>query len=140
MVEALALAKRGDDVEGGDPPMTDRITAFFEELRERTHEPLLAQAEGTIRFELDDGERIERWIVSIDRGDVDVSHRNVSGDARVRVPRDTFERLVTGEANAMAAILRGEIAGAGDVELLLRFQRLFPGPPGSRRAAGGGDR
>jgi hypothetical protein len=32
----------------------------------------------------------------------------------------------------MAAVLRGLIAIEGDIELLMLFQRLFPGPPGRR--------
>ena len=36
------------------------------------------------------------------------------------------------EVNAMAALLRGAMGVEGDVELLVLFQRLFPGPPRSR--------
>jgi hypothetical protein len=40
---------------------------------------------------------------------------------------------VTGRMNAMAATLRGVLDPEGDLGLVLLFQRLFPGPPGSRR-------
>jgi hypothetical protein len=42
---------------------------------------------------------------------------------------------VTGETNALAAYLRGAVEVEGDPELLLRFQRIFPGPPVRRRKA-----
>ena len=35
----------------------------------------------------------------------------------------------------MAALLRGALAIEGDAELLVLFQRLFPGPPASARPA-----
>ncbi len=43
--------------------------------------------------------------------------------------REMFSRLVTGQANATAAILRGTVIVTGATELLVRFQRVFPGPP-----------
>ena len=46
--------------------------------------------------------------------------------------RALFQRLANGEVNAMAALLRGAIAVEGDPQLLVMFQRLLPGPPGSR--------
>jgi hypothetical protein len=46
-----------------------------------------------------------------------------------------FEQLTRGEANAMAAVLRGDIVCTGDVELLFALQRIFPSPPNQRRPA-----
>jgi hypothetical protein len=40
-----------------------------------------------------------------------------------------FDGVVTGQTNAMAALLRGEVTFDGDPELMLLFQRIFPGPP-----------
>jgi hypothetical protein len=37
--------------------------------------------------------------------------------------------MTEGRANAMAAFLRGEVQSAGDVSLVIAFQRIFPGPP-----------
>jgi hypothetical protein len=41
--------------------------------------------------------------------------------------------MVIGKANAMAATLRGVIVPEGDLGLVISFQRLFPGPPASRK-------
>jgi putative sterol carrier protein len=108
--------------------MTDPTTEFFADLERRTYEPLLDKARGTIRFDIVQGKRTSRWLVSVDRGRIDVSRGNASADTTVRVDRALFERVVTGKANAMAELLRGRIALGGDPNLAVLFQRLFPGP------------
>lgn len=113
--------------------MADGTAEFFAELEQRGHEPVLAKSTGTLRFDLVDGKRTERWLVTVKNGDVGVSHRNVQADCVVRVDRVLFEAIARGEMNAMAAILRGAVDVEGSVALLVLFQRLFPGPPKSRR-------
>jgi len=128
--------------------MTNATTDFFEGLARRGHEPLLEKASGTLRFELTNGKRQERWLVSVDKGDIAISHRNEKADCTLRAPKELFEHVAAGETNAMAAVLRGAMAIEGNWELLVLFQRLFPGttpeaPSASRRqavAAGGSGR
>jgi putative sterol carrier protein len=110
----------------------DATTEFFQELGERGHEPLLEKATGTIRFELTNGKRKARWLVTVKKGDITVSHANSRADCVVRADHELTNQIVTGEVNAMAAMLRGAISVEGKPELLVLFQRLFPGPPGSR--------
>ena len=107
----------------------DATTEFFEELGSRGHEPLLEKATGTIRFDLSNGKRKARWLVTVKKGDVTVSHANARADCVTRADQGLFEQIVTGEENAMAAVLRGAISVEGRPELLVYFQRLFPGPP-----------
>jgi len=109
--------------------MADATETFFAELGERGHEPLLEKAKGTIRFELRRGKRTDRWFVAIDKGDVRVSRKNAAADGTVRATKELFDGLARGEVNAMAAVLRGALEFEGDPELLVLFQRLFPGPP-----------
>jgi putative sterol carrier protein len=110
--------------------MTDATTEFFQGLATRGHEPVLAKATGTLRFDLrDGGARAERWLITIDKGDVAVSHKNAKADCVVRADRALFEGIANGESNAMAAFLRGAVEIDGDRGLLLAFQRAFPGPP-----------
>ena len=120
--------------------MTDPTTEFFEELRARGHEPRVRQATGTLRFELKRGRTIDRWLVSIAKGDVTVVHRGGPADCIVRADRALFDRLASGELNGVAAVLRGELVAEGDLKLLVLFQRLFPGKPptaaGKRARAG----
>jgi putative sterol carrier protein len=123
--------------------MTDATAEFFDALAQSGHEPLLEKAKGTVSFELTNGKQVERWLVAVDDGDVTVSRRNTKADCTVRVKKDLFEAIAAGEANAMAAFLRGEVAIAGEMELMALLQRVFPGPPTKRprrRNGGSGER
>jgi putative sterol carrier protein len=107
---------------------------LLEELGRRGHEPLLEKVSGTIRFEIVDGKQTERWLVTIDKGDLAVSRKNVRADCTLRADKAVFDRVASGKMNAMAAFLRGDIILDGDSpELLVPFQRLLPGPPRRRR-------
>jgi putative sterol carrier protein len=123
--------------------MTDSTAEFFHELDRRGHEPLLEKATGSVRFDLADGRRIDRWLVSLDRGEVTASHKNAAADCVVRTDRRLFDAIARGDVNAMAAYLRGDLTLEGDPELMVLIQRIFPGPPAppSRRrgARRGGD-
>lgn len=120
--------------------MADPTSEFFRELGEREHEPLLKKWSGTLRFDLKDGKRRERWLVAIKKGDIAVSRRNIRADCIVSAERALFDDLASGKTNAMAAMLRGTIGVEGDIALLVPFQRLFPGPrrPRSRRRRAAG--
>lgn len=115
-------------------PTSDTIAEFFAELGRRGHEPLLEKARGSARFDIADGRRTERWLVTIDKGDIRVSRRNAAADCILRVDRSSFERAVAGKLNLMAAVLRGEVAVGGDARLLVLLRRLFPKPLRRRRA------
>jgi hypothetical protein len=111
--------------------MADRTTEFFGELHARGHEPLFAKGTGTLQFELADGDAVETWVLEIDRGNVAVSRDPREGACRVQTSRKLFDGVVSGRGNAMAAMIRGDIIYEGDAELLMLFQRVFPGPPDS---------
>ncbi len=113
--------------------MTDATTEFFEGLGARGHEPLLEKATGTLRIELSNGTRPARWLVTVKKGDVTVSHANAKADCVARMDQALFEQIVTGRENATAALLRGLVAVEGNPQLLVLFQRLFPGPPNGRK-------
>jgi putative sterol carrier protein len=109
--------------------MTGQATTdFFYGLADRGHEPLLEKVSSTIRFELTGDGDVEYWLVSIDKGTIGVERSNAPADCTLRTTSEVFERLASGDVNAMAAVLRGAIAVDGDREQLALFQRLFPGP------------
>jgi putative sterol carrier protein len=112
--------------------MGDATADFFEDLGRRGHEPLLGKTSTTFRFDVENGKQ-ERWLVSVDKGDLAVSHKRGAPDCVIRAHRDVFDKVARGQLNAMAAALRGLLVLEGDPRLLVRFQRLFPSPP---RAAG----
>ena len=117
--------------------MTSNPTGeFFAELGSRASEPLLRKAKGTARFDVVDGKRTARWLLAIDKGAIEVSRRNAAADCVVRADRAIFDRIVAGELNFMAAVLRGEVALQGDPRLVVLLQRLFPRPSGRRPQRG----
>jgi putative sterol carrier protein len=107
--------------------MTDATANFLHELSRRGHEPLLEKATGTIRFDLVDVTGTDRWLVTLDRGEVSVSRKNVAADCVVRADKTLFDGMARGEVNGMAAYLRGELIAEGDPELLVLIQRVLPG-------------
>jgi SCP-2 sterol transfer family len=112
---------------------TDPIADFMDGMASRGHEPSLAKATGTVRFEVVDGRRTERWVLTVTRGELAVSRENAHADVTLRAPRALFEQIFRGKANATAAFLRGALQIEGDVQLIVLVQRLLPGPRASRR-------
>ena len=119
----------------------DTVEQFFAEVKNK-HEPSLRRIRGTIRFDLVNGSRsgsrngsregshggangADHWTVSIDKGDLSVSRRGGNADSIVRTDRKLFERIITGQANAMASMLRGLVQVEGDPELAALAGRLF---------------
>ena len=115
-------------------PASDPTARFFDELAARGHEPLLRKAAGTIRFDVVDGRRTRRFIVTVDDGDLSVATRNAEASCIVRADKAVFDKAVRGRLNVVAAVLRGDVYVEGDWRLLVRMQRLFPGRRGRRRA------
>jgi hypothetical protein len=118
--------------------MSEVTERFFQELGRRGHAPALAGVSGRVRFEIAAPKHTDHWLVTIERGAIAVSRRKGKADCTIRAEVEVFERLVRGEDNAMAATLRGALVCAGEVDLLLAVQKLFPGrgTPGAVRSAG----
>jgi hypothetical protein len=109
----------------------DPTAAFFDELAQRGYDPVVGQGQGTVRFDLVDDGRTVRWLVAIDLGRIAVSRKNERADCVIHTRKALFDRIATGEVNAWAAMLRGQIGVEGDPQVLVVFQRLLPGPPAS---------
>ncbi len=107
---------------------------FFDALGKRGHEPLMSRANGTLRIELTDGKKTDRWFVTVARGDVQVGRTGRgSTDCLVRGTKELFDRLASGRTNPVVALLRGDLLIEGDYKLAMLFQRIFPSPPRPRR-------
>lgn len=102
---------------------------FFETLANRKHEELLEKVSGRLRFDLSEGKQTEHWMVRMSDGDLEVSHDDTDADSVVQMPKELFDQLVVGRVNAFTALLRGEAAVEGNLELPVLLQRLLPGPP-----------
>ena len=106
----------------------DPTARFFEALAERGDEPLLRKATGSARFEIVDGRRTLRWLLTVDKGRLSVSRATTGTPGCVlRVDKSLFDRIAAGKDNAVAAVLRGDLAVEGDWRFLVWLQRLFPG-------------
>jgi putative sterol carrier protein len=115
----------------------DPTERFFAELAERGDEPLLRKASGSFRFDVVEGRRTRRWLVTVDKGALRVSKRGGDATCVVRADKKVFDRVAAGRLNAVAAVLRGDLAVEGDWRMLVRMQRLFPSPPRPRKRVSG---
>jgi len=97
-------------------------------------QPLLANTSGTLLFEIRDDNETVFALVTVDKGRVGVEEVPAprDADATIRADRALVDAIAAGRANAMAAVLRGEMGVEGDSELLMDFQRIFPGPDDPR--------
>jgi putative sterol carrier protein len=113
----------------------DPVERFLADLAARGHEPLLRNATGSTRFEVVDGGRTRRWLVTVSKGDIAVRKGGGEAGCVVRAEKDVFDKIASGRMNAVAAVLRGDLEVEGDWRILVRMQRLFPGPRRRRSAA-----
>lgn len=110
-------------------PRADLIDEFFDRIS-AAPQPVLHGVTATIRFELTEDHGEERIrLVRIRDGHVHVGRRHTRADATIKTDRRFFEYVVTGEANALTAALRGRLRVDGDIRLLVAFSRLLPSPP-----------
>ncbi|MBE1484595.1 SCP2 sterol-binding domain-containing protein [Plantactinospora soyae] len=113
--------------------MADPTAKFFSALEERGPDLLPVKARGTIRFDLEGADGgVNHWFVSINRGNVLVSHENREADCVVATGQELFDRLAVGEAQVVAAYNRNDVTVQGNLPLLLMFRRAFPAPPGTQ--------
>ena len=112
--------------------MTDVTAEFFDGLAQRGHEPVLGNESGTMRFDIASGKKTETWFVTIDKGDLTVSRSGGAADSTLAASKALFDRLASGQASAVAAVLRGTLSIEGDWRLLVLFRRLLSGLPATR--------
>src|SRR4051812_3610452 len=98
---------------------SDPTAEFLGGLASRGHDPLVEKAKGTLRLELVEGKRVERWFVTVDDGDITVSRRNSGADCTLRADKSLFDGIAVGKVNATAAVLRGALVVDGDWELMV---------------------
>ena len=113
--------------------MADVIAGVFDRLVADGHDTRLKNVTATVRFDVMDGGRTNRWLLTVKNGDVQVSRKSAPADIVIRCERELAERLFTGKANAMSAVLRGELTVEGSADLLVLIQRLLPRPRAARQ-------
>ena len=111
---------------------------FFDELGSRGYEPVLAHIDGTVRFDIDDGDRIEHWFVTIRKGEIAISRKRGRPDAVISLEKSLADEILSGKTNAIARLLRGQVYIEGDLALIMQLQRVFPRLAGSRELPAAG--
>ncbi|GGJ81672.1 hypothetical protein GCM10010123_09320 [Pilimelia anulata] len=103
--------------------------ASLQELSRRRLRPAPGSRSTTVRFVVPGPGGERTWLVRADCGQwVPPPSRDGIGCV-ITASEPVLRALLTGRANALAAVLRGQVAITGDMELLVAVQRLFPGPP-----------
>jgi SCP-2 sterol transfer family len=113
------------------PEAADPVSKFFADLACAGHVTTFEGQSATVRFEVADRDKVRRWHLTVNNGDVAVTRQDRPADAIVRASRPQAEAMVTGRLNAQAAFLRGALACEGKMAAVVMFQRCLPGPPGS---------
>ena len=116
--------------------MADATADFFDDLSKRGHEPLLGGMRATVRFDIADGDRTDRWLLSVLDGSLAVTRGDGEADCVITAKKADFDLVATGRRNPMAAALRGTMTMDGNPRLLIRVQRLFPAPVGMPESTG----
>jgi putative sterol carrier protein len=111
--------------------MAELDGSLLEALAERSRERPITAFNGVVRFDVRDGDRVDEWYLTIAKGVVSVALEGDAPDCVVTGDVVTFDAVLSGKANAMAALLRGALDAQGKVVLLTALQRLFPGSPGA---------
>ncbi|MEH0842646.1 SCP2 sterol-binding domain-containing protein [Micromonospora sp. CPCC 205711] len=112
--------------------MNEATEEFFASLPARAPAVLHGPVSGTIQIDLASGNRTEHWLVQLSPGEIVVNRARGPADAIWNSSAHLFERLVTGRAQGISAVLRNETTFSGNVALFLAFRRFFPDPPGAR--------
>ncbi len=112
--------------------MTNPTTEFLEGLGRQGYLDLFENIKGRLRLDLTHDGDTDTWLVEADNGRVRVSRTRADADCVIHSDLAFFDRVVTGEANALAGLLRAMIEIEGDLHLALMLGRALPGPPQSR--------
>ena len=105
--------------------------SLLEALAERSHEQPITAFNGVVRFDVRNGDRADKWYLTIVKGVVTVGREGGEPDCVVTGDAATFDAILSGKANAMAALLRGALDAQGKFVLMTALQRLFLGSPGA---------
>jgi putative sterol carrier protein len=105
-------------------PENARVQALFQLLGKEDANPLLRDVQGTLEFDLTD---VGQWQMKIDRGAVSVTEgKPERPDCVLVTDPEEFVRIVRGDDNIVAALLRGAIELSGNLTVAMSFRRLLP--------------
>ena len=91
--------------------MAEPTREFFKRLAEQ-HQPPLESMMGSVRFDIADGERTEHWLPADPQGRYRRVPQGRRADCVISADIATFDAILAGRMNAMAAVLRGAVGRA----------------------------
>ncbi|MGI5149733.1 SCP2 sterol-binding domain-containing protein [Plantactinospora sp. CA-294935] len=111
--------------------MADPTVEYFAGPARQRADLLPSGFSATVRLDLRRAGRTDHWYLVLDERDVTISEEGErAADCVISADGEVFDRIVAG-ADATAATLRNELTYRGAPVVLIYFQRLLPGPPGS---------
>lgn len=112
--------------------MGEATERFFASLPARAPDVIVGPIDGTLQINLTAEDRTEHWHLVLQERHVEVRRAQLPADAVWESSLELFDRLATGRAQALAAMLRNDTTLRGDLLLFLTFRAFFPTPPGTR--------
>jgi putative sterol carrier protein len=105
-------------------PAIARVQALFQLLGKEEPNPVLRDVQGTLEFDLTD---VGQWQMKIDHGAVSVTEgTREHPDCVLVTDPEEFVRIVRGDDNIVAALLRGAIELSGNLNVAMSFRRILP--------------
>ncbi|TDB74850.1 SCP2 sterol-binding domain-containing protein [Micromonospora sp. KC723] len=112
--------------------MYEATEEFFAALPARAPSVLRGPVRGTLQIALTTDHHTDYWLLRLAPHQAVVTRGRGPADAVLSSSAEFFERLVTGRAQGISAVLRNEATFSGNVLLFLAFRRFFPARPGAR--------
>ncbi len=102
--------------------MTETVREFFEQLPNRAQ---LSKTEGMTNSYLFEIDGAGTWKVDVNDGTVSVVEGASDADVTIQASEDTFQGLVAGEINPIAAYMQKKIKVRGDMGAAMKLQKIL---------------
>ena len=102
--------------------MAETVREFFEQLPQRAPSSRTAGVTSSYLFEIDGA---GTWKVDVDGGTVSVTEGGAGADVTIATSEETFQRLVAGEINPIAAYMQKKIKVSGDMGAAMKLQKIL---------------
>jgi putative sterol carrier protein len=102
--------------------MAESVREFFEQLPQRAQSSRTAGLTNSYLFDIDGA---GTWKVDVDDGAISVSEGQAAADVTIATSEDTFQKLVAGEINPIAAYMQKKIRVSGDMGAAMKLQKIL---------------
>jgi putative sterol carrier protein len=107
-----------------DSPEGARVQALLQLLEKNQANPLMRDVQGTLEFDVTD---VGQWQMKVDRGTVRVTEgAQERPDCVLATDPEEFVRIMRGDDNLVAAMLRGAVQFSGNLSMANTFRRMVP--------------